>query len=260
MVASNFSASLALTLEFEGGYSDHPADPGGATKYGITRAVLADWRGRAVSKADVQAMTRSEAEAIYRRNYWDGVGGDELPGGVDAVVFDYAVNSGPDRASRALQSAVGVVADGIVGMDTVNAACADDPARLVRAICQQRRGFLGRLKIFPVFGRGWLRRVERLEQFALALAKATPVTTDRAVFPSTTPKETSDMSLSKTIFESRTIWANLIGLAALAASAFGFDTAVVDQGAMVDAVLNVIAGAGFVASTVFRIKATRQIQ
>ena len=81
MVARNFAASLRLTLQFEGGYSDHPADPGGATKYGITQAVLAEWRGRQVSKQEVRDLARSEAEAIYRRNYWDAVGGDELPAG-----------------------------------------------------------------------------------------------------------------------------------------------------------------------------------
>lgn len=253
MVARNFAASLELTLQFEGGFSNHPSDPGGATKYGITRAVLAEWRGREVTIAEVRALTRAEADAIYRRNYWEAVGGDELPAGVDAAVFDFAVNSGRGRASRMLQKSVGVQIDGIIGVDTVQAARALPSEALVTLICSERRSFLQRLRIFPVFGRGWLRRVDAIEAFARDLARKQ--TSSR----SNTAKENETMLVTKTFLESRTVWANLIGLGALIANAWGVNVGAIDQSALVDAVLKAISATGFIASTFFRVKATRLI-
>lgn len=251
MARQNFDRSLSLALTFEGGFADHPADPGGATNLGITSAVLAEWRGRPVTKDEVRALTRHEAAAIYRRRYWEAVGGDELPAGVDVAVFDYAINSGVERASRALQRVLGVPRDGIVGVETVRAAWALPQAQVIRELCAARRGFLAGLRIFPVFGRGWLARARRLEAFALALAGEAP---------SPTPKEeTKPVDQTKSILQSRTVWANVIGFAALAANLLGFNTGIVDQGALVDALLNMVTGLSFVASTLFRIKATRQI-
>ena len=235
MARGNFEACLVQILRHEGGFADHPADPGGATNLGITRAVLAEWRGRPVSRDDVRSLTRSEAAAIYRRRYWDAIDGDSLPAGVDLASFDYAVNSGPVRALRALQS--------------VRSA---DAAATVRELCAQRRGFLGRLKIFAVFGRGWLRRVAAVEAAALAMAEG------RASSPSRQGK-TGTMDRSKSMFESRTVWANLIGLAAILASIFGFNTGLIDQNALVDSILSAMAGVSFVASTLFRVIATRKI-
>ncbi|MCA0422117.1 MAG: hypothetical protein LCH61_02125 [Proteobacteria bacterium] len=253
MSTRNFASGLAMTLQFEGGFANHPIDPGGATKYGITRKVLAEWRGRSVSIADVRALTRSEVEAIYRRLYWETVGGDELPGGVDVAVFDLAVNSGVGRASRTLQQAVGAVPDGIVGVDTVRAARALPADALVRLICTARRSFLQKLRIFPTFGRGWLRRVDAIEALGLSLAGR------ETVQSKTAKKETMPMLLTKTMLESRTVWANLIGLAALVGDVWGLNTGAIDQSALVDAVLKVTSGLSFVASTVFRIRATRLI-
>ena len=101
MTASNFEASLAAVLKHEGGYADHPSDPGGATNLGVTRATLTRWRGRPVSKAEIRALTRAEAAKIYRALYWDEIAGDVLPAGLDFAVFDYCVNSGPGRAACA---------------------------------------------------------------------------------------------------------------------------------------------------------------
>ena len=257
MAVRNFARALAATLRFEGGYVHHPADPGSATNMGVTRAVLAEWRGAPVSAADVKALSKAEASAIYRRRYWEMVNCDRLPDGVDLAVFDYAVNSGVGRASRALQSVLDVTVDGIVGRGTVQAASAADPARLIVALCGQRRGFLRRLRIFTTFGRGWLRRVAAIEALALAMTPASPPAAAKAIPSPAT--ETPDMLHSKSIVESRTVWSNLIGLAALAVSAFGFDTSGVDQGAVVDAILKGVAGIGFVASTIYRVKATKQL-
>ena len=170
----NFDECLALTLSAEGGFSDHVDDPGGATNMGITRATLAGVRGHAVSKADVRALTRAEAVEIYRKIYWSQIRGDELPPGVDAVVFDHAVNSGAKSAVRALQGALGFKQDGVMTRRCVSAALASDYAALVRSLCEARMNFLRRLSTWLVFRRGWTARVETLERAALAMCAAYP--------------------------------------------------------------------------------------
>ena len=258
MASQNFARALAATLKFEGGYVNHPADPGGPTNMGVTQATLSAWRGHRVSVADVRALARPEVAAIFRRNYWELTGCDHLPAGLDIAVFDYAVNSGVPRASRAVQAVVGVTVDGIVGTATINAARAMGAQAAVLALGGQRRGFLRQLRIFTTFGRGWLARVAAIESLALSLAasEAPLPTRSHSPFPPTTE---TPMNFSKSFVESRTIWSNLIGLAALAASFMGYDASSVDQAAMLDAVLKSVAGAGFVASTIFRIKATRKL-
>lgn len=255
MATVNFARSLATTLEFEGGFSHHPSDPGGATNMGITHRVLADWRGRAVSVADVRAMPRSEAAAIYRRLYWELCACDELPAGVDLAVFDYAVNSGVRRAMRTLQQSIGVTPDGIAGHRTVSAARRADPAGLVRVLCSRRRGFLRQLAIFSIFGRGWLRRVATVETRALSLAAAAP----KPPVSQPANKELPEVNLTKTILESRTVWSNIVGMSALAASLFGIDLGVTEQSGLIDAAMKIVAGVSFVASTVFRVKASKAI-
>ena len=170
----HFDECLAFTLRAEGGFSDHAADPGGATNMGITRATLAAVRGHAVSKADVRALTRAEAADIYRTLYWKAVRGDELPGGVDAVVFDHAVNSGPKAAIRALQGALGFKQDGVLSRRCVLAAQASDYGALVRKLCAARMEFLRRLSTWLVFRRGWTARMEALERMALGLCAHPP--------------------------------------------------------------------------------------
>jgi hypothetical protein len=125
-----FAACLEEVLWHEGGYADNPRDPGGATNLGITIATLGEWRGRAVTKADVKALTREEAAAIYRARYWKRVRGDALPAGLDLAVFDFAVNSGPARAVKALQRELGVAQDGLVGPVTLGALGSHDFVRL----------------------------------------------------------------------------------------------------------------------------------
>ncbi len=168
----NFDECLALTLRAEGGFIDHPADPGGATNMGITRATLAGVRGHAVSNADVRALTRAEAMEIYRTIYWSAVRGDELPAGLDAVLFDHAVNSGCKAAIRALQGALGFKQDGLFSRRLMRAAQAADHAALVSTLCTARLNFLKRLSTWLVFRRGWTARMETLERTALAMCEA----------------------------------------------------------------------------------------
>lgn len=179
MAETRFSICLAAVLRHEGGYADHPADPGGATNMGITRKTLARWRRVspwwALPKTAVRDLSRAEASRLYRAGYWTPCRAGELPAGVDLAVFDFAVNSGPGRAIRILQGLLGVKVDGLVGPVTLRAAAQADPRRLVVAICDRRLGFLRLLRTFPIFGRGWTRRVEDIRAAALSATPAGPV-------------------------------------------------------------------------------------
>ncbi|MET0437402.1 MAG: glycosyl hydrolase 108 family protein [Devosia sp.] len=170
-----FVKCLTEVLRHEGGYVDHPSDPGGATNMGITRETLARWRKVTpwtdLPKAAVQDLTLDEAGLIYRANYWNTARAGSMPAGVDLALFDFAVNSGPDRAIRVLQGVLGVAADGEVGPVTLAAVQATDPRRLVNALCDRRLSFLQRLASFSVFGRGWTRRVAEIRAAALADAR-----------------------------------------------------------------------------------------
>jgi lysozyme family protein len=172
--ASRFHQAVELVLQHEGGFVDHPRDPGGATKFGITRETLSRARGGPASVEDVRELTRAEAVTIYRRLYCDVLRADEMPSGIDLAVFDLAVNSGPVRAVRMLQAVLRVTADGIVGPVTLKAAWRADPPETIRRLTRDRLGFLGRLASWPVFGRGWRRRVLAVEQGALRLASPPP--------------------------------------------------------------------------------------
>ena len=177
MADTRFELCLAHVLRHEGGYVDHPADPGGATNMGITLKTLARWRQVSpwwdLPKAEVKALSHGEASRIYRALYWNACRAGDLPSGLDLAVFDYAVNSGPDRAIRTLQAALGVVVDGQVGPLTIAAADKVNAARIINIICDRRLGFLRALKTFPTFGRGWTSRVASVRAAALAAAPAT---------------------------------------------------------------------------------------
>jgi lysozyme family protein len=138
MSASSYDEALARLLEHEGGYSNHPSDPGGPTNWGITifdYRRYVDPRGTA---ADVRAMTVDVAKRIYREKYWNALSGDELPAGVDYSVFDYGVNSGIGRAARILRRVLRLPEDGPVTDEVVAAAARFDAATLVERICDER--------------------------------------------------------------------------------------------------------------------------
>jgi lysozyme family protein len=163
----NFDRCLAHVLKHEGGYVDHPDDPGGATNYGITIHTLSDWLQRPATKADVKALTADVVAAIYRGRYWLQASCDRLPAGVDLMVFDSAVNSGVSRATRWLQQAVGATADGIVGPKTLDAVEARDTADTIRDLSRIRGAYYRSLRTFKTFGRGWMRRLGDVTETAL---------------------------------------------------------------------------------------------
>lgn len=163
MTASNFDASMAEVFSHEGGYVNDPRDPGGETNMGISK--------RSYPSEDIRGMTRERAAAIYRRDYWNRVKGDQLPDGIDLVAFDPAVNSGVSRGSRWLQSALGVTQDGKIGPQTVlSAQTATDGVAVIKRACAARMGFLrGLTSLWSTYSRGWTRRVASVEATAVAM-------------------------------------------------------------------------------------------
>lgn len=170
MSSSSYDAALARVLAHEGGYTDDPRDPGGPTHFGIT---IADYRRYAkpnATAADVAAMPLADAKAIYRAHYWTPLRCDDLPAGLDYAVFDYGVNSGISRAAKCLQRIAGVDDDGVVGPATLAAVRAVPAGALIASLCDERLRFLQSLRTWPVFGKGWGRRVAEVKAAAIAMA------------------------------------------------------------------------------------------
>lgn len=175
----NFKDCLAETLKWEGGYSNHPKDPGGKTQWGIIQRVYNSYRRlKNASPREVKLITRTEMEDIYKTFYWDKVHGDVLPIGLDCVVFDFAVNSGPSRSTKFLQKAINKVegrslkVDGVWGPATLDAATSlKDLPGVIARVCDDRLTWLQTLKTWVTFGKGWGRRVKGIKPVALQMAE-----------------------------------------------------------------------------------------
>ena len=151
----NFDTAFDRLIGHEGGYSNHPDDPGGETMWGVTVAVA-----RANGYAGpMRNMPRETAKAIYRSQYWDKVKADSMPFAVAFQVFDAAVNHGNGQAAKFLQRAVGVADDGVIGPKTLAAVAARGAAAILLLFNAEREQFYTDLKTWPSFGKGWSRRV-----------------------------------------------------------------------------------------------------
>lgn len=172
---SNFEQCLEKLLVHEGGFVNHPSDPGGMTNLGVTKQVWEEWVGHPVSEKEMRNLTPLMVAPLYKRKYWDACHADDLVSGVDYAVFDVAVNSGVGRAIKLLQSCVGATPDGGYGSITTALVkkAEDDPTRLIELYCAKRLEFLETLKSFPVFGKGWSRRVSEVRSTALNLVNKT---------------------------------------------------------------------------------------
>lgn len=167
----NFLFSLGEVLKHEGGYVNDPADPGGATNKGITQHVYDDWRaGEGLVKRGVQFINEYETGVIYKKLYWDSCCCDDLPSGLDYAVFDFAVNSGVNRASKYLQRAVAVAQDGEIGPFTIRAVATLPLMLLISRLCNLRQNFLEQLPTFKRFGKGWTQRVTDVQTKAEEMA------------------------------------------------------------------------------------------
>jgi lysozyme family protein len=152
----NYAQALKQVLKYEGGYVDHPKDPGGPTNKGVTQAVYDSWRkSQNMPTQSVRNISDAEVAAIYRNLYWDKIRGDDLPSNVDFAVFDYAVNSGVSRAAKTLQGVVGVTQDGMIGPATIEAT----KTYVAMAVTNKRLAFMQSLSIWSTFGKGWTARI-----------------------------------------------------------------------------------------------------
>ncbi len=167
---NNFRKSLKQVLQHEGGWADHPRDPGGATMKGVTLAVYRRYYGAKKTKQQLRNISDTELEHIYRDGYWDKCHCDDLAKGLDYAVFDAAVNSGPGHSAKWLQAAVGAGQDGSIGPKTLAKVAEHQPIPVIDAICDRRLAFLKGLSTWADFGRGWGRRVEGVRHDAKAMA------------------------------------------------------------------------------------------
>lgn len=154
----NFSRSLQLVLADEGGFVMNPHDPGGMTNLGVTKKTWEEWVGHPVSEQDMRGLTPEAVRPLYFAWYWNRIAGDQLPAGVDYCVFDTAVNSGPGRAARWLQSISKVAVDGLIGPKTIAAI----PPNVIDLYCDVRQNYLQTLPTFKTFGKGWTKRVSNV--------------------------------------------------------------------------------------------------
>lgn len=158
---------LTAILKREGGYSDHAADKGGPTNFGITLATLSAWRGAPATATDVSLLTEPEARSIYTKRYFQDPGFDKVPGeDLQAVLLDCAVNHGPRQAIRMLQSAVGVTEDGMLGPVTLDALPGLDQRRTALKVLAERARLYGRIisanHSQAVFAAGWCNRLAEM--------------------------------------------------------------------------------------------------
>lgn len=169
MAKGNFLKCHEVTAKWEGGWSDHPADPGGKTMYGITLAKYREHFPKATG-ADLRKISKNTALMLYQSDYWNKVSGEKLAAGVDLATYDAAVNSGVSRGLKWLKASIG-------GPDE----------QTVKNICRARLGLVQALKTWKTFGKGWARRIADIEAKGVAWALAAK--TNPAVTKSTLERE-----------------------------------------------------------------------
>ena len=163
---SNYEKCLEIILHHEGGYVNHPKDPGGETNLGVTKRVYEEWGGT----KDMKDLTVEDVAPIYQKNYWNRVRGDDLPARLHLCVFDFGVNAGTGRSAKFLQRLVGTTVDGGIGPATLRAVNAYVQIEGIEATIddfqKRRQEYYESLSTFETFGRGWTRRVDEVTKTA----------------------------------------------------------------------------------------------
>ena len=158
-MVSNFEKSLALILKHEGKFVNHKDDPGGMTNLGVTQSAWRDWVKHGVDEATMKSLTEEMVAPLYRLKYWDACLCDQLPSGVDYLVFDFAINAGPSRAIKTIQRALKITADGVIGPVTIKAIKGANAEDFITDFTHAKEVFYRGLSTFSIFGKGWLNRV-----------------------------------------------------------------------------------------------------
>jgi lysozyme family protein len=166
---SNWGNAFKMMLASEGGYVNHPSDPGGMTNLGVTKRVWEEWVGRESNEKEMRSLTPEMVEPLYKRKFWDACKCDDLPSGIDYLVFDFAVNAGVGRSAKILQTAVGATPDGGIGPMTLASVNAIPEAELIEKFSQAKEDFYRSLNTFETFGKGWLNRVAAVKVKATSM-------------------------------------------------------------------------------------------
>lgn len=177
---STWTRAFKELLQSEGGFTDDPRDPGnklpdgrpGCTNLGVTQAAWEAFVGQLVTHEEMKALTPETVEPFYKRKYWDSIAGDSLPLGVDYMVFDMAVNSGPAKAARTLQACLGVQQDGHIGPATLAAVSDSNLDQLIDDYSASRLSFMRGLTGWSIYGKGWERRVNEVADLADKMTQA----------------------------------------------------------------------------------------
>jgi len=170
-MSNSFKECLDLVLKSEGGYVNNPADPGGMTNLGVTKRVWEEYIGHEADEKEMRSLTPEKVAPLYEQKYWRPCYGEVLPRGLDFVVFSMGVNAGPGRSVKLLQQSIGCVPDSIIGPTTRSLILGSDSTTLIAKFSEARREYYRSLKTFPVFGKGWLARVDKEELEAFNMAK-----------------------------------------------------------------------------------------
>ena len=170
----NWDKSCDMVLAHEGGFTNDQRDTGnhlpdgrqGCTMLGCTQANWEAYIGHKVTQDDMKKLTKDDVKPLYKKNYWDAVSGDLLPSGLDYAAFDFAINAGPAASRKMIQRALGVVADGAIGPNTLKAINEADAKELIQKFSDAKTTFYKGLGNFNVYGTGWLKRVADVQAVA----------------------------------------------------------------------------------------------
>jgi lysozyme family protein len=170
-MTGNFKECLALILKSEGGYINHPSDPGGRTNFGVTQRVWEEYTGHEADEKIMRGLTPEKVAPLYEQRYWRPCYGEILPRGLDFLCFSFGVNAGSGRSVKLLQQSLGLVSDGVIGPRVMQKLRESNIADVIKGFSESRREYYKSLKTFPIFGKGWLNRVDHEEAQALNMAK-----------------------------------------------------------------------------------------
>jgi lysozyme family protein len=172
-MANNFKKCLEIILENEGGFVDHPKDPGGMTNLGVTRGTYEQYMGRHVTEEEMRSLTPTDVAPVYKQNYWDACKCDKMEDeGLALMTFDWAVNSGGSKPAKCIQKFVSAKQDGVIGPKTLGLVAEKNPREIIEYMYDSRQKYYESLRTFKTFGRGWTSRNKHTFELAMDMSEA----------------------------------------------------------------------------------------